>query len=464
MPIMPKDRLISVMGATISRRFSVVACLLVLLATSAHGQVALPSQGPVTYARHIAPILNAHCVSCHRSGQVAPFALSRYEDAAKRAQQLVLVTEQKLMPPWIPEHGNEKLVGERSLTAEERRLLKVWANTGCAHGDARDLPPAPRFAEGWQLGAPDLVVRMAEPFSIPADGPDLLHHFVIPLPLSEDKMVAAIEFHPGNRKVAHHAVLFLDSSGIARKLDAATPEPGYGGLAGPGFLPSGALGGWSVGNTPRFLPNDRGRYLKRGSDLVLQVHYHPSGKPETDQSEVGIYFTRTPIREALKQPDKLVGSIWIASYQMDIPAGASNYSARAEYPLPRTTTLVGIVPHMHLLGKSAVVSATFPDGTRKTLLSIPRWKYNWQDEYYLEHPLTLPAGTRLEISALFDNSAQNPSNPNLPPRRVTWGEGTLDEMLYCFFLLSAPRTEDLMTVIYDNLKHDAQQPRAERRK
>jgi hypothetical protein len=420
-------------------------------------------QNSITYTRHIAPILNAHCVGCHRPGQVAPFSLLRYEDAAKRAQQLSLVTEQNLMPPWIPAPGHEKLIGERLLTAEEKRLIKVWATTGRVRGKAEDLPPTPRFVEGWQLGVPDLIVRMPKPFYVPADGPDLLQHFVIPLPLSEDRLVAAIEFHPGNRKVAHHAVLFLDASGTARKLDAATPEPGYGGLAGPGFLPSGALGGWSVGNTPRRLPNDMGRYVKRGSDLVLQVHYHPSGKPESDQSEVGIYFTRTPVREALKLPGKLVGSIWMASYEIDIPAGTKRYPAKAEYRLPKTTTLVGIVPHMHLLGKSAEVSATFPDGKKRILISIPRWDYNWQDEYYLERPLTLPAGTKLEITALFDNSAQNPSNPSVPPRRVSWGEGTLDEMLYCFFLLSAPRTEDLMTVIYDNLRHDAQQPRTVRR-
>jgi peroxiredoxin len=413
----------------------------------------------VTYARDIAPIIQARCLNCHREGQVAPFALADYEQTAKRAKQIVRVTQDRLMPPWIPAPGHEKFVGERWLTDRELELFKLWAETGRAKGDDADLPPAPKFAEGWRLGKPDLIVKMAEPFTVPADGPDLLQNFVIPLDIPEDKLVAAIEFHPGNKRVAHHAVLFLDDSGTARKLDKATPEPGYANFGGPGFLPSGALGGWSVGNTPRPLPNGMGRYLKKGSHLVMQMHYHPTGKQETDQSEIGLFFVKKPVAESLKEKAKLVGSIWMANYEMDIAAGEKNYRRSTSYTLPKEVIMVGVVPHMHLLGKSMKVTATLPNKTMKTLIDIQNWNYNWQDEYYYERPFKLPAGTRLDVEAVYDNSADNPSNPSSPPKRVTWGDGTTDEMLFCFFLLSAEKTEDLIHVIFDNLKHDTMQPR-----
>ncbi|MFO0866556.1 MAG: hypothetical protein U0744_18275 [Gemmataceae bacterium] len=413
----------------------------------------------VTYARDIAPIVQARCLNCHREGQVAPFALADYEQTAKRAKQIVRVTQDRIMPPWIPSPGHEKFVAERWLTDRELELFTTWAETGRAKGDEADLPPAPKFAEGWRLGKPDLIVRMGEPFTVPADGPDLLQNFVIPIDIAEDNLVAAMEFHPGNKRVAHHAVLFLDDSGTARKLDKATPEPGYANFGGPGFLPSGALGGWSVGNTARPLPNGMGRYLKKGSDLVVQMHYHPTGKQETDQSEIGLYFVKKPVAESLKEPAKLVGSIWMANYEMDIAAGDKNYKRATSYTIPKEVIMVGVVPHMHLLGKSMKVTATLPDKTVKTLIDIQNWNYNWQDEYYYERPFKLPAGTRLDVEAVFDNSDSNPSNPSSPPKRVTWGDGTTDEMLFCFFLLSAEKTEDLIHVIFDNLKHDTKQPR-----
>ena len=423
----------------------------------------LPPKGDekakVTYARDIAPIIQTRCLNCHRDGQVAPFALADYDQTAKHARQIVRVTHDRIMPPWIPSPGHDKFVAERWLTDRELELFKIWADSGRARGDDADLPPAPLFAEGWRLGQPDLIVKMAEPFAVPADGPDLLQNFVIPIDIAEDKLVAAIEFHPGNKRVAHHSVLFLDASGAARKLDKATPEPGYANFGGPGFLPSGALGGWSVGNTPRPLPNGMGRYLKKGSDLVVQMHYHPTGKQETDQSEIGLYFVKRPVAESLKEPATLVGSIWMANYEMDIAAGEKDYRRSTTYTLPKDVIMVGVVPHMHLLGKAMKVTATLPDKSVKTLIDIKNWNYNWQDEYYYERPFKLPAGTRLDVEAVFDNSDSNPSNPSSPPKRVTWGDGTKDEMLFCFLLLSSEKTEDLIHVIFDNLQHDARQPR-----
>jgi hypothetical protein len=419
-----------------------------------------PQAHSVTYNRDIAPIIQSRCQTCHRPGQVAPFVLTNFRDAIAHSRMLVEVTQKRIMPPWIPGPSQERpFVGERWLTDRELELLKTWVDAGCPEGHADDLPEPPRFADGWHLGPPDLVVKMPKPFTVRASGPDLLQNFVIPLEIPADQLVAAVEFRPGNRRVVHHAVLFLDDKGQARKLDEATPEPGYSNFGGPGFLPSGALGGWSVGNTPRRLPNEMGRYLRKGSDLVVQVHYHPTGKVETDQSELGLYFVKKPVAESLKQPAKLVGSIWMANYEMDIPAGEANYRRSTRYTIPRDVILVGIVPHMHLLGKSMKVTAKRPNQEVETLIDVPAWNYNWQDEYYYEQPFSLPAGTVLTVDATFDNSADNPSNPSSPPKRVTWGDETTDEMLFCFFLLTATRTEDLIHTIFDNLGHDLRQPR-----
>lgn len=414
----------------------------------------------VTYARDIAPILQQRCETCHRPGQVAPFALTNFEEAKSHSKMIVEVTSRRIMPPWIPgPEAAHRFIGQRWLSDREVSLLDDWVNSDCAFGDEADLPPAAKFVDGWQLGTPDLVIQMQQPFTVPANGPDLLQNFVMPIKIPEDKLVAAVEFHPGNKRVVHHAVLFLDDKGQARKLDAATPEPGYSNFGGPGFLPSGALGGWSVGNTARRLPNDMGRYLRKGSDLVVQVHYHPTGKSEVDQSEIGLYFVNKPVAESLKEPAKLVGSIWMANYEMDIPAGEPNYKRSTSYTLPKDVIMVGVVPHMHLLGKSMRVTATQPNQEREVLIDIPEWNYNWQDEYYYERPIRLKAGTKLVVEAVFDNSTANPSNPSSPPKRVTWGEETTDEMLFCFFLLTAEKTEDLIHTIFDNLGHDLKQPR-----
>jgi len=419
----------------------------------------------VTFSRDIAPIIFTRCMNCHRTGQIAPFPLTNFAEVAKHAEMIVEVTQRRLMPPWMPradpDAGDEsRFVAERSLIDRELQLLKEWAVSGRLEGDPAHLPPTPRFAEGWQLGEPDLVVKMSTPYTVRAEGADLLQNFVIPIDIAEDKLVSAIEFHPGNKRVVHHAVLFLDDKGQARKLDAATPEPGYGNFGGPGFLPSGALGGWSVGNTARHLPNEMGRYLKKVSDLVVQVHYHPTGKEEVDQSEIGIYFVKKRVADSLAQPAKLVGSIWMANYEMDIPAEEKAYRRSTSYVLPRDVILVGVVPHMHLLGKSMRVTAMLPAAPKSiTLIDVPAWNYNWQDEYYYERSLKLPAGTRLTVEAIYDNSAENPSNPSSPPKRVTWGDETTDEMLFCFFLLAADKTEDLIHTIFDNLGHDMKQSR-----
>lgn len=399
----------------------------------------------VTYTRDVAPIMQAHCMQCHRDNEIAPFPLVSYADLAKRTRQLVRVTQSRVMPPWKPEPGFGHFLNERRLTERERALLAEWADAGAPEGDPENLPPPPTFAAGGQLGEPDLVVKISEAFEVPAGGRDVFRNFVIPVELTEDKLVSVAEFRPGNRRVVHHALFYLDQSGTARKKDAADPGPGYGSFGGPGFIPSGSIGGWAPGGVPQPLPDGMGRRLQKGSDLVLQIHYHPSGKAELDESAIGIYFVK-------QKSQKVVFPVTIIDRRLSLPAGAGRHTMAGSYTLPFDTTLVVVVPHMHLLGREAKATATLPDGTIEPLLWIKDWDFNWQDQYHLAQPRKFPKGTRFDYEAIYDNSDENPLNPNSPPREVTWGEETTDDMFLCFFLVTAERPEDQVPLMLDNLR------------
>lgn len=377
---------------------------------------------PPTFAADVAPILWKNCASCHRPGEVGPFPLLSYADAAKRAGFLAEQAESRRMPPWHPEPGHGEFRDARRLSEAEIKTLRAWADAGAPEGDPSKLPALPAFPEGWQLGQPDLVVKMPEPFAVPADGRDVLQCFVIPLNLDEDKWVAAWEFRPDKRSVVHHAIAFLDSTGQARLRDKLDSGPGYRTFGGPGIVPTGGLGAWAPGSTPRMLPDGVGRLLRKGSDLVLQVHYHPSGKPERDQSSLGIYFAKKPV----KQP---VGGIALRSRNLYIPAGKSDHKVTAQSdPLPADVHAIGIGPHMHYIGKSMKVDATLPDGSTVPLIWIKDWDFNWQGAYQYAKPVKLPKGTVVKLEALYDNSSANPRNPSDPPQNVKWGEQTTDEM------------------------------------
>jgi hypothetical protein len=400
----------------------------------------------VTYTRDIAPILFANCVVCHRQGEVAPFELLLYQDAAKRAKQIARVVDRRLMPPWMPAQSHGEFENQRTLTEREIAVFKAWADAGRAEGELGDLPPTPQFTTGWRLGKPDMILEMPGEFEIHAGGPDIFQNFVIRIDIPTDKLVAAADFIPGNPKVVHHSLLYLDATHIARKLDAATPELGYPSFGGPGFQPTGSIGGWSPGKMPRRLPDGLGRYVRKGSDLVMQIHYHPDGRPETDRSKVGVYF--------VDKPKGAAGAVWASAFSHDIPPGEKDYHVTASYTLTGDVRLLSIVPHMHLLGRSIRAVAVLPDGTQRELINVPHWNYNWQDEYFLAQPIKLPKGTRLDVEAVYDNSAENPLNPSNPPKEVTWGEGTTDEMLYCFFLVSAEKPGELGSIVRDALMHE----------
>ncbi len=382
----------------------------------------------VTYTRDIAPILAANCVECHRPGEVAPFSLLTYEDAAKRAGFLSEVTQSRLMPPWKAEIGHGRFLGERRLSETQIALFDAWAKAGAPEGDPDDLPPQPEFASGWHLGEPGLELVAAEPFSVPAGGEDIFQHHVIPTNLTEDKTIVGFEFRPGNPSVVHHAILFLDTSGNGRRKDAETPEPGYTTFGSIGVPTAGIIGVWTPGLTPRFFPQGAGMHIPKGADIILQLHIHPSGKPETDQSSIALYFADKPVERMMSRSPFVLGSLII-----DVPPGSADTTVTSSITLPTDVTLISLLPHMHLIGKEMKITATLPDGAEESLLWIKDWNFYWQDNYVYHEPVRLPAGTKLEMISRYDNSADNPLNPSDPPRRVLFGNGSTDEMSFGIF-------------------------------
>lgn len=399
-----------------------------------------------TYSKDVAPILWKNCAGCHRPGEVGPFPLLSFKDAAKRADFLKEITASRRMPPWKPEPGFGEFHDVRRLAETEVKVIADWVDAGAPEGDPKDLPPTPKFPEGWQLGTPDLVLKMAEAFPVPADGRDLQRCFVIPIPGGSDRTVAAVEFRPGNRRVVHHAIFYLDSAGQARRKDAADPGPGYASFGGPGFLPTGSLGGWAPGALARPLPEGIGRYLKAGSDLILQIHYHPDGKPELDQSTLGVTFTKAPARSIVRGEP-------VRSRSLSIPAGESRHHVQAEgEPLAGGVRVIGVTPHMHNVGREMKAEAQTPDGRTIPLIWIKDWDFNWQGQYQYKEPVVLPEGSIVRVDAYYDNSAGNPRNPSDPPRLVRWGEQTTDEMCILFLQIIPGSPEDARKLAAARLK------------
>jgi hypothetical protein len=398
-----------------------------------------------TFHEDVQPILYKHCADCHHAGEVAPFPLLSYEDASKHAKQIARVTGNGYMPPWHAVQGWGEFQDARGLSDAERQTLQAWFEGGAPEGDPKKAPADPVFASGWRLGKPDLIVKMPEAFEIPASGNDVYRAFVMPLGFDTDREVAAVEFHPGAKAVDHHAIFYLDTSGKARAKDAADPGPGYKSFGGPGFLPAGGLGGWAPGANPHFQPEGVAYHVPAGADLVMQMHYHASGKAERDQSELGIYFSKKPAA-------KRVQSLALLQRDLHIPAGDKAYKVTADITLPIDLEVIGVTPHMHLLGNTMKVWATLPDGKEQKLLRIDDWDFNWQGQYQYARSVPLPKGTTVHLEATFDNSADNPNNPNDPPRDVTWGEQTTDEMCIAFLQYATAHPEDRKTLFVSMMK------------
>lgn len=393
-----------------------VACGLLL------GCAPSPESASPTFARDIAPILHGQCAICHHPGELAPFPLLSYDDARKRARQIVQVTSSGFMPPWKPVPGFGTFVDERRLSQDQIESLRRWADAGAPMGDSTLVPEPPKFPDGWQLGEPDLILRMSDAYTLPAEGVDVFRNFVLHGGTDETRYVSAFEFRPGNPRVVHHAVIMIDQSGTARRRDALDAEPGFDGMSfGEAREPDGHFLGWTPGKAPAQSRQDLAWTLRPGADLVVLLHMLPTGKAEPIQASLGLYFTDGP-------PARVAATIRLGRKDIDIPAGVDDYVLEDRYVLPVDVELLRIYPHMHYLGKSVQVYATTPDSNRKWLIRIDDWDFNWQDDYSYADPPQLPAGTEITMRYVFDNSSDNVFNPNMPPKRVTYGLGSSDEM------------------------------------
>ncbi len=329
------------------------------LAGAFHGAAENAKTTKLNFSKHIAPIIFNNCTTCHRKGEATPFAFMNYNDVRKRGRLIAKVTESKFMPPWHAESADYKFQGERGLTDQQISMLGDWVKNGMSEGDPKKLPSLPKFTSGWQLGKPDLVVKMTEPYSVSAEGRDIYRSFVIPLNLKENKWVKAVEFKPGAPSVVHHALFRYDTSGNARRLDERSSTPGFTGM-GRGGRSLQSLGGWAVGGTAKFLPEGLAFRLPRGSDLVMDMHFHLSGKAEKEVSTVGFYFTDEPPTNTFTgiQMPPVFGAL----SQVDIPAGKNDYTVKDTFELPIDVEAFGISSHAHYLGKQLKMTATFPNG------------------------------------------------------------------------------------------------------
>ena len=402
---------------------SLISAWLLLVSSSANAAAA----NRLTFTEQVASIVFQNCTSCHRPGQGTPFSLMNYRDVSKRGQLIRDVVNDGYMPPWPPAKGWGHFRDERRLTGEQIATLDRWVAAGMPEGPSDKLPSLPTFAEGgWALGKPDLVVTLTEPFDVPADGKDIYRMFVLPLGLTEDKWVTAVEVRPTARSVVHHALYFLDSTGAARRLDAADPGPGFGRM---GFPRTGTLGGWAVGATPRHLPMGLAYALPRGSDLVAQMHFHPSGKAEREQASFGLYFAKEPPKKKLLgiQAPAMFGLLSELRTR-GIKPGEKDFTIHGEWKVPFDIDLVSIGGHAHYLCKTMKAIAELPNGQELKLFAINDWDFNWQGRYNYSEPVRLPKGTIVRTSLVYDNSDDNPRNPSSPPKLVRWGEASTDEM------------------------------------
>lgn len=403
----------------------------------------------VTYNEHIAPIIYANCTKCHRPGQVAPFSLLTYEDVASHARTITTVTQSRYMPPWKPEPGWVAYRDERRITPAQISLIQQWVDGGMLQGDPSKAPLPPQYTDSWQLGTPDLILEMPAAFSVPADGPDVYRNFVIPTNLTSDKWVRAIELRPSARTVVHHSLFFTDTTGGARKQDGADGQPGFPGFGSiftvgdPLSALNGGLGGWVPGTTPAFLPEGIALPLPKGSDFLMQTHFHPNGLPQTEKTVVGLYFGPPPTRPMTQlQAPAFFG----VRSNIDIPAGETDYKVRGSFTIPADVDAVGVAAHAHYLAKEAKLTATLPTGEVRILLWIRQWDFNWQDQYQFQNLLPLPRGTRIDGELTYDNSANNIRNPHNPPQRVRWGENSTDEM-GSLLLSVVPKVVDDLSIL-----------------
>jgi Flp pilus assembly protein TadD len=382
----------------------------------------------VTFDKDVAPIVYAHCAPCHHAGGSGPFPLLSYADVAKHAAQIVAVTASRYMPPWPPEHGYGEFAGERSLTPRQIGVFAEWLKQGKARGEELTLATTPRFNSEWQMGPPDLILRMPRAFHLPAAGSDVFRNFVVASGVSQVRYVRGLELRISNPRVVHHANVVLDRTRSLRRRDGEDGQPGFPGMdvtteaAPDNFDPDSHFLFWKPASVLRPEADGMAWRIDPETDLILNLHLQPTGKEELVQAEIGIYFadhppTRFPMLVQLEHDGAL-----------RIQPGTKDFVVSDEFILPVDAEVLAIYPHAHYLGKLVEAWATLPDGTRRWLIRIVNWDINWQAVYDYRQPVNLPKGTRIEMRISYDNTAANPRNPNHPPKLVLTGNRSEDEM------------------------------------
>jgi hypothetical protein len=406
--------------------------------------VSFDLQSQVTFSKHVAPIIFKHCVSCHRDGEIAPFSLSNYEEVSQMAYTIKAVVHTGTMPPWKAEQGYGDFLDERLLTQQEKEIISQWIDGGLEEGNKGDLPTLPDFPKGSQLGVPDLVLKLKNPWKIESNYKDNYRNFVLDLPIDQDYDVAAIEFRPGNAKVVHHALMWLDTTGESTSRDIAEPGDGYDGFGGPGFNPTLSYGGWVPGATSRFYPPGIGNKMYKSGKVLVQIHYAPSVTEEYDQSTINVFFKKNEnnVRQVLEFPMSVSE---LENKPFIIPANERK-KFRGSYFVPIDASIASIAPHQHLLGANAKAYAVTILGDTIPLVNIPSWDFNWQGAFTFQKLVKIPMFSTLYYEAEYDNTTDNPFNPNNPPKITRWGENTSDEMYLCYFhfLLYEPGDENIV--------------------
>lgn len=377
-----------------------------LMALTLGAALAAPARAAETFAEDVAPILFDHCVDCHRPGEVAPMSLLTYEDARPWAKSIANQVQLREMPPWSGDSDHRVWANDISLTDEEIETLVRWAQTGARPGNLAAMPETPTFPEGWTLGEPDYVIELSA-VEVPADGEDLFPQEWIDLDIEGEKWLQAIEFLPGDRRVTHHFQSTLSS--------------GSGNSFGNKVS---ILGIWTAGMPPYVFPEGNGRVIRPGARVLIDSHYHPMGEATVDRTRIGLYFGEGPLKRE-------VFTIPVTNTGIRIPPGAPNHEELAYYVFDRNMEILALSPHLHVRGKAMRYELTYPDGRQETLLDVPNYDYNWQWLYYPTEPIEIPAGSRLDVTAAWDNSPENESNPD-PGKEIIYRGNTFNEMFVGF--------------------------------
>jgi hypothetical protein len=394
---------------------------------AANGLLAQP-----TFTKDVAPILKQNCQTCHRPGQAAPFSLLTYQQARPWAKAIKYAVLEKKMPPWYADPRFGKFSNNPCLSSRDVNTLKDWVDAGAPMGDPKDMPAPRQFVEGWNIPKPDITFELPKPFPVLAAGTLEYQYVIVPTGFTKDTWVSHVEAAPTNHSVVHHIVAYVRVPGsnyfkdmVRNEFFVAPPSGKDTPKAAKDDVPNDWLAGYAPGQPPDMFEPGQAKLIPAGSDIVMEIHYVPNGKPTTDQSRVGLVLAKHP-------PTERAMTLSAGNSSFKIPPGDPNFRVNASYTIPEDVTLLGLHPHMHMRGKSAEYRIVFEGGRTETLLNVPNYNWHWQLWYNFTEPIKLPKGSKLECTEHFDNSPNNPENPD-PTKTVIWGQQTWDEMMVCMF-------------------------------